>query len=186
VEPGGERHDVLCVHAAQAVTQLGRGGVDHGVQLVGGRGTGLDGAAPGNAQQPDRLHRPALGLGGAGRLTSQHGPGGADRVGRVGLAVPAAMLAIRTRHLDHRHALGGEVAGQAPPRAGALNTNGDDRTEGAQPAQQPPVASWCRREHLSAQHPLALREQLQQLVDDELGLVDLDVVTGVVDGHDGR
>ena len=103
VEPGRQGHELLCVHAAQALTQLGRCGVDHGVELVGGLGAGLDGAAPGHSQQPDRFHGAGLRLRGAGRLTGQHRPGSADRVGRVGLAVTAAMLPVRPGHLDHRH-----------------------------------------------------------------------------------
>ena len=105
VEAGRHGDELLCVHAAQALTQLGRCGVDDGVELVGGLGAGLDGAAPGDSQQPDRFHRAGLRLRGAGRLAGQHRPGGADGVGRVGLAVAATMLPVRAGHLDHRHAL---------------------------------------------------------------------------------
>ena len=40
------------------------------------------------------------------------GPGSADRVQRVGLALPAAVLPVRTVHLDDPDAGRGDVAGQ--------------------------------------------------------------------------
>ena len=105
VEAGRHGDELLCVHAAQAFTQLGGSGVHDGVELVGGLGAGLDGAAPGDSQQPDRLHRRRSVTSGS-RLASPASTAraAADGVGRVGLAVAAAMLAVRAGHLDHHHA----------------------------------------------------------------------------------
>jgi hypothetical protein len=147
-------HQLLGVHAAQARAQLGRGGVDHGVELVGGLGAGLDGTAPGDPQQPDRRHRCGLGRGEASRLASHHRPGSTDRVGRVRRAVTATMLPVRARHLDPRHPFSREVPGQpGPPRPGALDTHHDEFTERPSPPQPPPPASRGRQEHLGAQPP---------------------------------
>ena len=70
------------------------------------------------------------------------------------------MLPVRARHLDHRDILSGEVTGQArTPRAGAFDTDRDDLTEGAQPAQQLPVAGRGRRELCGAEHPAEIVER---------------------------
>jgi hypothetical protein len=60
MEAGRHGDDLLRVHAAQALTQFGGCRVDDRVELIGGLGAGLDRAAPGDAQQPDRLHRAGL------------------------------------------------------------------------------------------------------------------------------
>jgi hypothetical protein len=88
-----------------------------------------------------------------GSLTRLHRPSGADRIGGVGRAVTAAMLPVRALHLDHAHALAGEVTGEArTPRPGALDANDDEVTEGAHPTQQPPVAGGVGRELGRAEH----------------------------------
>ena len=103
---------------------------------------------------------PVCDFGVPGRLAGQHRPGRADGVGRVGLAVAAAMLTVRAGHLDHRHPVGGEEPGQAgAPRPGALDTDRDDVTERPQPPQQPPIASRGRRELFGAEHPADLVER---------------------------
>ena len=64
------------------------------------------------------------------------GPGGADGVERVGLALPAAVLAVGAAGLDDADAGGGEGAGQARAvAAGALDAGQADGPEPAQPAQ---------------------------------------------------
>jgi len=83
----------------------------------------------------------------------------ADRVGRVGLAVTAAMLTIRTIHFEHRGPLGSEVSGQArPPRPGAFDTDRYDHAVALQPPPQLAIPRRRRRERFGAQHPADLVE----------------------------
>jgi hypothetical protein len=66
-------------------------------------------------------------------------------------------LPVRPVHLDHGHALAGQVPGQpGPVRAGALHPDGLHVTEGAQEPQQGPVSGWGGRERVGAQHPAEL------------------------------
>jgi hypothetical protein len=90
----------------------------------------------------------------AGGGTGQHRPAGGDRVDRVGLALPAAGLAIRPVDLDHRDGLGGQVAGQTGAvGAGALHPHLDQRAEAAQPGQQCHVAGCGGSELRVAEQP---------------------------------
>ena len=58
------------------------------------------------------------------------GPGRGDGVLGVGLAAPATTLAVRTVDLDHRDALGVEVAGEpGAVAAGALDPDQLELTE---------------------------------------------------------
>jgi hypothetical protein len=112
------------------------GGDDHGVQLVGGLGAGLHGAPASDLQQSDRLDVTGSGLRRDGRFARQDGSRRADGVSRVGLGVTAAVLPVRSGHLDDRHRLAGEVSGEAsPPRPGAFNADLVDVIEAAQPTQ---------------------------------------------------
>ena len=87
--------------ADEAAAQLLGGGVDDGVDLVAGLRAGLHRRASGDAQQPDRFDLTGAGLRGAERFAGQHGTGGADGVGLVGLAVAATVLTVRAHHLAH-------------------------------------------------------------------------------------
>jgi len=60
MEPGSGGDDPVGALSGEALAQFGWCGVDHGVELVGGLGAGLDGAASCDAQQPDRFHRAGL------------------------------------------------------------------------------------------------------------------------------
>jgi hypothetical protein len=75
-------------------------GQDQGPGLVDRPGAFSCGAALGDHQRPDRLHRAVPALGRAAGPAGLRGPGGTDRIQRVGLALPAPVLAVRTVHLD--------------------------------------------------------------------------------------
>jgi hypothetical protein len=75
------------------------------------------------------------------------GPGGADRIEGIGLALPAAVLAVGADCLDDPDAGGGDVAGQAGAvAAGPFDPGQADGPEPAQPAQQAGVAGRGGRE----------------------------------------
>ena len=120
--------------------------------LVDGLGPLGAGAALGDHQRPDRLDRAVAALRRAAGPPGLGGPGGADRVQRVGLALPAAVLAVGAVHLDDPDAGRGDVAGQAGAvAAGALDPDQGDGPEPAQPAQQAGVAGRSDRELLHAE-----------------------------------
>ena len=74
-----------------------------------------------------------------------------DRIELIALAVLATLLPVRTIDLDHRHARGHEMAGDARPvRAGSLDPDPFDRTEAGHPRRQRPIPGSGRRERL---HP---------------------------------
>ena len=78
-----------------------------------------------------------MGLRDRGRVTGLHRAGRGDRVDDVGLAVPAADLPVRATHLDHTDTTAAQVLGQGRTiGAGALDPDGDDMPEPAQPAQR--------------------------------------------------
>ena len=101
----------------------------------------MAGAALGHHQRPDRLHRPVTAL---RRPRCPAGLGGtrrADRIQRVGLALPVPVLAVRAIDFDHPHAGRRRVAGQARPvAAGPFDTDQRECPEPTQPAQQAGVS----------------------------------------------
>ena len=118
------------VEPGQRCTERLGCGDHHGVELVRGLGAGFHCAAPSDLQQPDRFHATVGGFGCAARFAGQGRGRGADRVGRVGLAVAAAVLPVRAIHLDYAHILRGEEAGESgTPRAGALDPDQLERPE---------------------------------------------------------
>src|SRR5712691_7693556 len=88
-------------------------GHDQGPGLVDGLGPLGAGAALGDHQRADRLDGAVPAFRRAAGPAGLRGPGGADGVERVGLALPAAGLAGGADDLDDPDAGGGEVAGQA-------------------------------------------------------------------------
>jgi hypothetical protein len=81
-------------------------------------------------------------------------PGGADSVQRVGLALPAAVLAVGAAGLDDADAGCGDVAGQAGAvAAGAFDPDQADGPEPAQPFQEAGVAGRAGRELPDAEQP---------------------------------
>src|ERR1039457_3512320 len=75
-------------------------------------------------------------------------------VQRVGLALPAAVLAVGAVHFDDPDAGRGDVAGQARAvAAGALDADQGDGPETAPPAEQAGVAGRGDRELLDAEQP---------------------------------
>ena len=93
------------------------------------------GAALGDHQRADRLDRAVTALRRAAGPAGLGGPGGADGIERVGLALPAAVLAVGAVHLDDPDAGRGDVAGQAGAvAAGPLDPDQADGPEPAQPA----------------------------------------------------
>ena len=88
------------------------------------------------------------------RRTAPPGPPTMASVG-IGLAVTAPVLAVAASHLDHRHRLGGEEAGQTgTPRAGALDPDRveSDRSVRSQ-RQQSPIAGRGGGERFGAEQP---------------------------------
>lgn len=73
----------------------------------------LDRAAAGYAQGTQRLDAPVTLFRDSGGVSGQCGPGGGLGIDRVGLALPAASLAVRPVHLDQRHAVLAQEPGQA-------------------------------------------------------------------------
>ncbi len=73
------------------------------------------GSALGDHQHPDRLDRAVPALRRAVGLAGLRGPGGADRVKGVGLALPARVLPVRAVHLHNPDAGRGDVAARPAP-----------------------------------------------------------------------
>ena len=109
------------MQAAQPGAQLS-GAVDQRVELVERLGAGLVRAALHDLQRRNASTGPSWVFGVAGGLTGEHRAGRGDRVDDVGLAVAAADLPVRPRHLDHLDPGVGQVPGQrGPVAAGALD-----------------------------------------------------------------
>lgn len=145
---------------------------------VGGRSSSLDGPGAGDAQLSERFDGSGPGLGNAGGVTAEHRSGGGLGVDGVGLASTATFLAVGAVDLHDAHLALGEEAGQArAPRPGSLDADGVELAEGAQPAQQPPIAVAGGREAVGG-------EQAAELV--ERG-GHVDVLVGVdASGHPAR
>jgi len=119
--------------------------------------SGLVRAALHGRQGPQRLDRPVVTLGCAGGLTGQDGAGRGDRVDDVGLAVAAADLPVRPRHLHHLDPSAGQVPGECGPvTSGALDADLVEAAVPAQPREQLPVAGHSRGKRARAQHPTQL------------------------------
>jgi hypothetical protein len=94
-------------------------------------------AALGDHQRPDRLHRPVAALRRARCPAGLGGPRGADRIQRVGLALPVPVLPVRPVHLHDPDPGTGHVPGQARAvTTGALDADQGGTPELAQPFQQ--------------------------------------------------
>ena len=129
-------------------------GQDQGPGLVDGPGAFSRGAAPGDHQGPDRLHGAVPALRGAAGPAGLRGPGSADRVQRVGLALPATVLPVGAVYLDDPDACRGDVAGQSGAvTAGPFDADQGDGPESAQPAQQAGVAGRGGGELPDAEQP---------------------------------
>jgi hypothetical protein len=108
----------------------------------------------GDHQRPDRLDRAVPALRGAAGPARLRGPGGADRIERVGLARPAPVLAVGPVHLDDPDPGSGHVPGQpGTVAAGALDPDQAHIPEAPQPGQQLGVAGRGDRELLDAEQP---------------------------------
>jgi hypothetical protein len=129
-------------------------GQDQGPGLVDGPGAFSGGAALGDHQRADRLHGAVAALGRAAGPAGLGGPGGADGIQRVGLALPAAVLAVRAVHFHDPDAGRGDVAGQARAvAAGPLDADQGDGPEPAQPAKEPGIAGRRGSELPDAEQP---------------------------------
>jgi hypothetical protein len=116
-EPGRHLDPLGSGQASQFLPQRLGGGDDQAAELVAGLGAGLDRAAAGHLQGPDRFHRAVTGFRLTRRLAVQGGQRGGDCIGGIGLAAPAPRLPVRPDHLRHLDAAGGQVAGQPSPVA---------------------------------------------------------------------
>ena len=177
-EPGAALCPLWGCERLQAAAQLLGGGVDEVADLVGDAGAVRAGRAQRDPQRPDRLDYPVVALGRGGGVSAQRGAGGGFGVDGVGLAAPAAHLAVRSDHLHHLDPGAEQVTGEPHPiGAGALDPGLDDRPERANPALQSPIARRVRRERLCAQHPT-------RLVDDRRDVEVLVSVDTAVDADD--
>ena len=133
------------------------GGDDQAAELVAGLGAGLDRAAAGHLQGPDRFHRAVTGLWLPRRLAVEGGQRGGDRIGGIGLAAPTPGLPVRPDDLGDLDALGGQVAGQpGAVTPGALHADFDQLTVAAHPGQRRRIACRGGRELPGPQHPAGL------------------------------
>jgi hypothetical protein len=108
----------------------------------------------GDHQRTDRLDGAVASFGRAAGPARLSGPGSADGVQRVGLALPAAVLAVRAVNLDHADTGRGDMAGQAGAvAAGSFDPDQADGPEPAQPPQEAGVASRAGRELPDAEQP---------------------------------
>ncbi len=129
-------------------------GQDQGPGLVDRLGPLGAGRALGDHQRADRLHGAVAALRRAAGPAGLGGPGGADRIQRVGFALAAPVLAVGAVDLHDPDAGRGDVAGQpGAVTAGALDPDQAHRPEPAQPAQQPAVAGGGSGELLHAEQP---------------------------------
>ena len=134
--------------------QLIGAGQDQRPGLVDRLGPLMAGAALGDHQRPDRLHRPVAALRRARCPPGLRGPRRADRIQRVGLALPVPVLPVGAVHLDDPDAGTGHVPGQARAvTTGALDADQGDTPELAQPFQQVSVSGCGGRELPHAQQP---------------------------------
>ena len=112
----------------------------------------LAGGTLGDDQRPDRLHLAVPGLGHRLHPAVVSGAGCLDRVGRVGLAVMTASLAVGPVDLDHLDTGRLQIAGQSRAiRAGALHPNPGRDPERVHPLQQLPIAGPAGREGFHSQ-----------------------------------
>ena len=111
-------------------------GQDQGPGLVDRLGPFGAGAALGDHQRPDRLHRAVPAFRRAAGPPGLRGPRGAHRIQRVRLAVPPSVLPVGAVYLDDLDADRGHVPGQARAvAAGPLDPDQADRAEALQPAK---------------------------------------------------
>ena len=120
--------------------------------LVQRFGLGGSGAAFGDHERTDRFDVAVTRLGPPDRSTRLRGAGGFDGVQRVGLALPAAQLAVRSIDLDHVDAR----SRQEPSETGAvgaraLDPDPHERPERSQPGRQLVLTGPGRLERFGAQ-----------------------------------
>jgi hypothetical protein len=156
-KPGAGRHLPGGRPPVQRLAHGGRGGDDHGLELVDRRRAGLDRTSPCTAQHADRLHDPVAPFGQRGRGAGQHRSGGGLGVDRVALAALAAGGAVGAVGLQHLHA----VVEQEPGQPGAVGAGAfhPDRAEppvATQPPQQLAVAVGVGAELGVGQQPAVL------------------------------
>jgi hypothetical protein len=147
---------------------------DHGVHLVDGLGSGLDGRTASQAQHAQLLHPVIASLGHHSRGAGEHGAGGGLGIDGVGLAPVPVQLAVGTPDLCHRDAFGSQQASQAGPvRTRPLHTVSHLRSQAQSPFVQGAAAPLGGGD-------LALPEQSPVVVD---GNGHVDVLVSV-DAHD--
>ena len=152
---GGAVFDQLAVaQPAQGCAHRVGGGDDQRLHPRLGHGPGRDCGAARGPQRAQRVDLPAAGLRDAGGPTGLGGPGGGLGIDRVGLALPAAGLAVRAVDLDQLHPDPLQIPSQ--PGAvdpGPLDPDPHQLPEPAQPAQQSGVTGRGGRELAVPQQP---------------------------------
>jgi hypothetical protein len=156
-KPGAGRHLPGGRPPVQRLADGGRGGDDHGLELVDRRRARLDRTSPCTAQHADRLHDPVAPFGQRGRGAGQHRSGGGLGVDRVALAALAAGLAVGAVGLQHLHAAFQQEPGQ--PGAvgpGAFDADRAEPPVATQPGKQLAVAVGVGAELGVGQQPAVL------------------------------
>src|SRR5258707_2470069 len=110
-------------------------GHDQGPGLVDGLDPLGAGAALGDHQRPDRLDLPVAPFRPAARPAGLRRAGGANRIQRVGLALPAPVLPVRAVGLNNPDTSSGNVPGQA----GAVAARPFDPDQATPPDPPDPV-----------------------------------------------
>ena len=140
--------------AAELVFERLGGGDEQVVDLVVRAGAGLGRRAARHGEHADRLDGAVSGFGHSCGVAGEHSTRRGLGVGGVGLAAPAARLAVRAVHLPHAHTRRGEVAGEAGAvAAGAFDADAAQLAQRRQPGGQFAVTGARRRERRRRQQP---------------------------------
>ncbi len=133
------------------------GGRDQASHLVERLGPGFARRGPGDPENPHGLDVSVPGLGLAGGIAREGGPGGRDGVFGIGLALAPAALTVGPVDFDDADPFGPQVTSEPGAiGAGPFDTDQLDRAEVAQPPQQLLVAALSRGEALDAEESPSL------------------------------
>ena len=158
--PAATGAELAARHAIEAFSQVIGGGEAKMADLVHGLDPHRTGRTASHAERPDRFDVPGPGLGQPAGPATLRGPGGFDRVDRIGLAGLTSTLPIRLIDLDHRDAPASErPVERRPIRTGAFDTDQVQPAERVEPTDQRVVAVIGRGERLDAEEPADLIER---------------------------
>ena len=171
-ERGADLHESLnrSTRLGKGLSQLRRRCHDQCFHRVDRLGARFHGTLSSDAQHPNHLDVAVTGLRDRRSIARKDRGGCRVRVGRIGLAVPAAALTVGPDYFEHRHVVDEEEASKSCAiAAGALNLEGPEFPGALRPGEEFPIAGSGRRYVL-------LREGPPELV---FCLCDVDVFVGV-------